>query len=41
MSAIYEVNNFLSKKAWTPIKRSKVKDKGRNPVPAKWVLNSK
>ena len=41
MSAIYEVKNFLSRKAWIMIKRNILKAKGRNPVPVKWVLNSK
>ena len=31
----------MSTKAWTLIKRSKVKRKGRKPVPMKWVFNSK
>ena len=41
MSAISEVNNFLSKKAWIPTKRSVVKSKGRNTVPVKWVFKIK
>ena len=41
MSAISELNNFLSGKAWILIKRSKLKFKGRNLVPIKWLLNSK
>ena len=40
MSAISEVNNFLSRKAWIPMKRSVVKAKGRKPVPVKWVFKS-
>ena len=39
--AIYEVNNFLSIKAWILINIIKVKAKGINPVPVKWVLNIK
>ena len=35
MSAISEVNKFLSRKAWNPKKISAVKEKGRNPVPVK------
>ena len=41
MSAISEVNNFLTRKAWIPTKISVVKAKGRNLVTVKWVLNSK
>ena len=41
MSAISEVNNFLSRKAWIPTKRIVVKSKGRKPVPVKWVFKSK
>ena len=41
MSAISEVNNFLSTKAWIPTKRSVVKSKGRKPVLVKGVFNSK
>ena len=35
ISAISEVNNFLSRKACIPTKRSVVKFKGINPVPVK------
>ena len=41
MSAVSEINNFLSRKAWIPIKRSKVKAKRSKPVPMKWVFDSK
>ena len=41
ISAIYEVNNFLTRKSWIPIKMSKVKAKDRNPVPLKWEFSSK
>ena len=41
MSAISEVNDFLSRKAWITTNRSIVKEKGRNPVPVKWVFKSK
>ena len=41
ISAINEVNNFLSRKAWILTKRSVAKEKGRKPVPVKWVLKSK
>ena len=41
MSVISEVNNFLSRKAWIPTKKSLMKEKGRNPVPAKWIFNRK
>ena len=41
MSAIYEVNNFLSRKAWITIKRNMVKSKGIKPLPVKWVFKSK
>ena len=39
MSAISEENN-LSIEAWIPIKKIIIKEKGRNPVPVKWVFNS-
>ena len=41
MSAIYEVKNFLSRKAWITIKKIILKAKGKKPVPVKWVFNSK
>ena len=41
MSAVSEINNFLSRKAWITIERSTVKSKGRNPAPANWVFKSK
>ena len=41
MSAISEVSNFLSRKAWIPKKISAVKSKGRKPVPVKWVFKSR
>ena len=41
MSDISEVNNFLSRKAWIPTKKSVVKSKGRKPVPVKWVFDRK
>ena len=41
MSAISEVNNFMSRNYWITKKRSVVKSKGRNPVPFKWVFKSK
>ena len=41
ISAISEVNNFMTIKAWVPIKRSKVKAKGKKPVPVKWLFKSK
>ena len=41
MSAIYEVNNFLSRMAWIMTKRSIVKAKGRKPVPVKCVFKIK
>ena len=41
ISEIYEVNNFMSGKAWILMKRSVVKEKCRNPVPFKWVFNCK
>ena len=41
MFAILEVNNFLSRKAWVPTEKSNVKDKGRKPIPIKWVFKSK
>ena len=41
MSAIYEVRNFMSRKAGIPIKRNKVKSKSINPVPVKWVFKRK
>ena len=41
MSAISEVENFLSRKACILTKISVVKYKSRNPVPIKWVFKSK
>ena len=41
MSAISEVNNFLSRNTWVPIKKSKVKSKGINPVPVNFLFKSK
>ena len=41
MSAIYEINNVLSRKAWILIKKIKVKSKGENPVPVKWLFKGK
>ena len=41
MLATSEVNIFLSRKACITINRSKVKSKGRIPVPVKWVFKSK
>ena len=41
MSAISEVNNFLSRKDWIPTKISVVKSKGRKPLTVKWVFKSK
>ena len=41
MSAIYEVNNFLSRKAWIPTKISAVKSKDGNPLHVKWIFKSK
>ena len=41
MSAISEVNNFLSRKAWILTKISVVKSKGIKPIPVKWVFKSK
>ena len=41
LSAISEVNNFISRKALIPTKGSVIKAKGKNPVPVKWVLNSR
>ena len=40
MSAIYEVNGFMSINSWIPIKRSKVNAKGRDPLPLKRVFKS-
>ena len=41
MSKIYEVNNFMSRKARIMIKIINIKSKGRKPVPFKWIFNSK
>ena len=41
MSAISEVNNFLSRNCWTLIKRSKVKSKYIKLVHVKWVFDIK
>ena len=41
ISAISEVNNFLSRKEYILRKRSVVKDKGRKPVTVNWEFKSK
>ena len=41
MSAISEVKNFLSRKAWILIKKIILKANGRKPVLVKCVFNSK
>ena len=41
MSAISEMNNFLTCKASILTKRSAVETRGRNTVPVKWVFKSK
>ena len=41
MSTISEVNNFLLRKAFIPMKRSIVKEKVKKPLPVKWVFNIK
>ena len=41
MSSVSEINNFLSRMSWIPIKRSMVKDKYRIPVLMKWLFKSK
>ena len=41
ISAISEVNNFLSRKTWVTINILKLKAKGSNPLPAKWKSKSK
>ena len=41
MSAILEVNDFLSVKSCIPKKRSIITSKGRNPIPVKRVFKSK
>ena len=41
MSAISEVKNLLSRNTLIPINRSKVKPKGMNLLPVKWVYKSK
>ena len=40
ISAIYEGNNFISRKALTLINRSKVKSRRRKPVTENWILKS-
>ena len=40
MTAISGVKN-TSRKAWITIKRRKIKAKGINPVPVKWLFKSK
>ena len=40
MSAILEVNIFLSSEAWITTNISVVKAKYRKPVPVKWVFKS-
>ena len=41
LSMIAEVNNFLYRKAWIPRKLAEVRDKGRKPIPVKWVFKTK
>ena len=41
MSIISEENNFLSIMAWITTEVSILRAEGRNPVPFKWLLNSK
>ena len=41
ISAIFEVNNFLSRKSWIPINRSILKEKRIKSLPVKWVFNSR
>ena len=41
MPAVSEINNFLSREAWIPNKRSKIKAKGSKLVPVKWAFKSK
>ena len=41
MSAVSEIKNNLSRKAWIMIKRIKVKAKIGKPLPAKWLFNIK
>ena len=41
ISAIYEVNKFMPRKAWITINRSIVEYKGRNTAPINWAFKSK
>ena len=41
ISAISELNNFLSRNTWTTMNRSVMKAKVRKPVTYKWVFKSK
>ena len=41
ISAISDVNNFLSRKAWILTKRSVIKAKVIKTAPIKWIFNSK
>ena len=41
LSAIAEVNNFLHRKAWTPVKLSDVQKSGRKIIGVKWVFKIK
>ena len=41
LSAIAEVNNFLYRKAWTPVQLSEVKKMGRKVIGVKWVFKTK
>ena len=41
LSAIAEVNNFLYRKAWTPVKLSEVRKLGRKVIGVKWVFKTK
>ena len=41
ISAIYEVNKFMPRKAWITINRSIVEYKGKNTAPINWAFKSK
>ena len=41
LSMTSEVNNFLYRDAWIPRKLAKVRQKGRKPIPVKWVFKDR
>ena len=40
-SARREANNFIKRKAWKRVLKSEVYQKGRRPIPCKWIFKRK